>query len=369
MTETPSHLGVVKPKAQNGSTDFNLTTFNVVKWKDKVLRVEFLGGTAEQREQVRKFALQWSQKTNVRFLFHTKYFSDIRIAFNNTGGSYSAVGNLAKLPQFRGKHTMNFQWIDQRTVMHEFGHALGFKHEHSRPDLDIYWNKPQVYQDMAEQGWNKAKVDLFIFKPLSLREMIISKKDPQSIMMYPIPEKWTLNGAQFPAIENLSPIDISFTNQIYKKPWDAYYACTNYGNEIRFNEFTKENSSSVVSWKHHCNPKANLKVVASKPGVGRIWQIHERGKNPERTIDEESWVQVSETFSLVSGIEIVLKPHGRKTIKEHGLKTLHNKYTEEHYITLRQGEANMFIKKTLLTGQPLSFVYAPIGQGKLYDHY
>ena len=74
---------------------------------------------------------------------------------------------------------MNFGWFDDNTpqaevrstTLHEFGHALGLIHEHQSPTAGINWNKEVVYQDMAGQGWSRAKVDQHIFKKYSTREI------------------------------------------------------------------------------------------------------------------------------------------------------------------------------------------------------
>ncbi len=56
---------------------------------------------------------------------------------------------------------MNFGWFDDstpdnefsRTVIHEFGHALGCVHEHSSPAATIPWNRDAVYAYyLATQG-------------------------------------------------------------------------------------------------------------------------------------------------------------------------------------------------------------------------
>jgi len=65
----------------------------------------------------------------------------IRISFNPASGSWSYVGSDAiRVPSDNA--TMNFNWIDKGSAMtegdrsvilHEFGHALGYRHEHQSP--------------------------------------------------------------------------------------------------------------------------------------------------------------------------------------------------------------------------------------------
>ena len=39
---------------------------------------------------------------------------------------------------------MIFSWFSISTVMHEFGHALGLKHEHQSPNANIQWNMKEL---------------------------------------------------------------------------------------------------------------------------------------------------------------------------------------------------------------------------------
>ncbi|MCB1055444.1 MAG: peptidase, partial [Acidobacteria bacterium] len=56
------------------------------KWPNgSVLRVRFLEGTSDQREQVRAIAPQWSEFANLRFLFNDAQDAEIRIAFEDKG--------------------------------------------------------------------------------------------------------------------------------------------------------------------------------------------------------------------------------------------------------------------------------------------
>jgi hypothetical protein len=45
----------------------------------------------------------------------------------------------------------------RRTVIHEFGHAIGFRHEHISPNLAYNWNEAQIIADMQQQGWGADK--------------------------------------------------------------------------------------------------------------------------------------------------------------------------------------------------------------------
>lgn len=145
-------------------------------------------------------ASKWSQYGNIRFQFDTPWAeSDIRIYFHSGGGGQSAVGTDAMLYQ-KTENTM-FLGVGsgfEGTIIHEFGHAIGFHHEHQNPNVSYTWNKEQVYYDMATTQfppWDRPKTDRNILQPLTSRgttkmNFILSEYDPSSIMIYFIPSKW-----------------------------------------------------------------------------------------------------------------------------------------------------------------------------------
>ena len=99
---------------------------------------------------------------------------------------------------------MNYGWLtpttaDQeyaRVVLHEFGHSLGCIHEHESPAGGIKWNKEQVYKDLMgpPNNWPKSQVDSNMFQRYAASITQLTAMDPASIMMYPIPSAWTLDG-------------------------------------------------------------------------------------------------------------------------------------------------------------------------------
>src|SRR5262249_6428960 len=151
------------------------------------------GGVAERVQLV---AVEWSRYANIHFAFDDAPDAQIRISFKDGAGSWSTVGVDAKdVPQ--GEATMNYGWLEadtdpeeyQRVVLHEFGHAIGFSHEHQNPAVGIKWNKAAVYAMYAGEPnhWDGATVDLNIFKTYSKTETNYSKFDRESIMLYAIP--------------------------------------------------------------------------------------------------------------------------------------------------------------------------------------
>jgi|GEM_PF-6940461 len=372
-TNIPSNALMIKPKNANGSTSFGLSGYKELKWNKSTLRVQFIGGTAQQKEFVRKHALTWAKKTNVKLQFHTQKLPDIRVSFRsgedfrgNQYGSYSALGTYAKKIITGG--TMNFAWLDRRTVLHEFGHALGFSHEHLRPDLDIQWNEAVVLAYTKDNyGWDEAKTRSNIFTPTSLSKMFYSKPDTQSIMTYPVLQGWTKNDFEIPVISELSPTDIALTNRVYKKSTDPW-ACDNYEPAILTDEFTEANIDSIESWRHHCNPAFNLEAFATDIKGRKVWRFYDRSK-PKGQQPTSEWVEKYRRYKKGRGVTIVLLPSGTKTKKDY-ITPMPGFGTKLHQMVLTQGDGNLEIYYRKNNGS----IVAPedqfirLGQGKFYDH-
>ncbi len=150
-------------------------------------------------EQVITYASEWSQYGNLYFKKAAWDHSDIRIRFRELG-SYSYIGTNAKGVS-RDQHTLNlalsFLQTDRafkRTVIHEFGHAIGLHHEHISPNIAYTWNEEQIIADMQERGWSADKTRSNIIDNLLSRHsksaFLTTKFDPLSIMIYPIAKKW-----------------------------------------------------------------------------------------------------------------------------------------------------------------------------------
>ncbi len=105
------------------------------------LRVSMWGGSSLVQSKIRQYASIWENHANIDFRFvGEKEEADIRITFDPERGSNSYVGtDNMQIP--KDQPTMNFGWFtDQtadeefsRTVLHEFGHALGCVHEQASP--------------------------------------------------------------------------------------------------------------------------------------------------------------------------------------------------------------------------------------------
>ena len=127
---------------------------------------------------------------------------------------------------------MNFGWFNSytpdyefsRTIIHEFGHALGMVHEHQNPNVTIPWNRPAVYAYFggAPNYWSNSQVDNNILNTFSPSQTNSGVYDKESIMHYFFPDGLTLDGSTFLQNNYLSDNDKSFIGQIY--PYDYSYS-------------------------------------------------------------------------------------------------------------------------------------------------
>lgn len=172
-----------------------------VKWPNGTrIKVKFSGGSQYVRSKVIYYAKFWENYANIKFDFISYGLADILISFKK-GGSWSQVGINSRLVSYQELPSMNFGWFNdytpefefRRTVLHEFGHALGLLHEHQNPYGNIKWNYPVVYNHYYLQGWSKKDVDQNIFRKYQTT-LSNYQYDKYSIMHYPIPAKFTING-------------------------------------------------------------------------------------------------------------------------------------------------------------------------------
>lgn len=182
------------------------------------IRIRFLGGTVAQQTLVKQHAVQWTQFANLTFEFGTSPNAQIRIAFADDGAwSYIGTDNLG----ITGNDpTMNFGWLDEGVILHEFGHMIGMIHEHQNPiDNPIKWNKPVVNAALSgpPNYWSQATIDYNMYRQYEVDQINGSSLDPKSVMLYSFPATWTLNGFHSEPNEELSELDKQFAARVYPR--------------------------------------------------------------------------------------------------------------------------------------------------------
>lgn len=194
MNQPPARIGVAP------LSPFELAALTAKKWDNgRTLRVRFLDGDPAVQNKLAPFAHQWSDHANIKLVFGDDPDAEIRNSFKFSG-SWSYLGTDA-LGTPKDKPTMNFGWLTpttaddeySRVVIHEFGHALGYYHEHQNPSTNIPWDKetfPKLYGG-PPNNWSKAQVDQNLFRKYSRIISQLSEFDGESIMLYAIPNALT----------------------------------------------------------------------------------------------------------------------------------------------------------------------------------
>lgn len=197
------------------------------KWDvGAVITARFLEGDEGLQDRVRKVAREWTARdmANLTLEFRNGPPTDIRIAFKPGNGSWSYLGTVCRrIPE--PEPTMNYGWLTRqspedelrRVVLHEFGHALGLIHEHQNPEGGIAWNRDAVVNDLKgpPNNWTLAKIETNIFRKYDPAAVVATGVDPQSIMMYPIPRAWTLDGFSAGLNGELSQKDKELIRSVY----------------------------------------------------------------------------------------------------------------------------------------------------------
>ena len=200
------------------------------QWKPgEQLNISFLDGIPSVQERVKRAALTWTAPglANLKLIFRQDTTNtDIRISFKQKG-SWSTIGTSCRSVTDKTRPTMNYGWLTEqstdeqvvRVVLHEFGHALGLTHEHMNPAGGIPWNREQVIRDLSgpPNNWTLAQIENNMFRQFSEAETNFTALDAKSIMMYPIPAKWTTNGFSVDTNTALSDTDKKFIRRQYPR--------------------------------------------------------------------------------------------------------------------------------------------------------
>ncbi|NWD24949.1 peptidase M12A astacin [Pseudomonas yamanorum] len=178
----------------------------------------------KKSEHVIKQAIcEWIRETpslNVRFVEGNN--GQIRISDDpDIKGNWSALGADANNWD-KSEPTMHLDRTDNTkdlysNALHEFGHALGLKHEHQHPDAKTDWDEAEVARRAENRGY---PVDLVLdsaFNKFSATDSKVTPYDPNSVMHYELPENDDLSKkTMFHVKDKLSEGDKQLANELYK---------------------------------------------------------------------------------------------------------------------------------------------------------
>ncbi len=189
------------------------------------ITVSFLDTPSNKvKSKIRQYAQEWENYSNIDFEFISGKNGDIRIGLEK-GGSWSKIGTVA-LGIPKNRKTMNFGWFNDNTsdesfrstTMHEFGHALGLKHEHQSPAAGICWDWDKVipyYKNKNDWTEKRTRGNLKMLSNTNVGNY--TAYDPLSIMHYGISNEITACDFSVKSNKVLSSIDKQGIANLYPK--------------------------------------------------------------------------------------------------------------------------------------------------------
>ncbi len=189
----------------------------------RLLRIHCLTNDTPLAQRVFDAASTWLRYASLTFELSRDPDAEVRLGFT-PGATWSTIGTDALVVPW-DQATANFGWLRRLTapqdlhavVLHVFGHILGLTHEHQPPATAIPWDRAAVYRYYAGLAtpWTPAQVDQHLFDYYSQTVTQYAAFDPNSIMILPIPEGFTLGDFQVPWVPELSTSDEAFTAEHY----------------------------------------------------------------------------------------------------------------------------------------------------------
>ena len=221
MEDLPPHLEArIEQEAQ--TLLLNKTTFpdgfflaSLKVWPaGQPVRVCFFGGSTSLRAKIASTASAWTTAgANLSLDFGdianprscgTEY-AHIRIGFRYKG-YWSMVGTDSERLAGQFEQSMNFAMFDinppaepefTRVVLHEFGHALGFQHEHQSAlapcAQEFNWPAIYTYLKGSPNFWSVEQIDHNL-KPIAASATDTGPFDKTSIMLYAFPANFYTAG-------------------------------------------------------------------------------------------------------------------------------------------------------------------------------
>ena len=186
------------------------------------IRIRFTEGSDRDRDMVRAIAPEWTRHANLSFEFTDDPRAEIRVSFDQNDGAWSYVGtdNLT-IPLHAA--TLNLGWVDEGVILHEFGHMVGLAHEHQNPEGGIQWNEEAVIRDLSgpPNYWDEATIRHNVLRKYSADQLLGTKFDPDSVMLYAFPDEWTKNMGATHRNDSLSDLDKGFIKSAKMYPGKA----------------------------------------------------------------------------------------------------------------------------------------------------
>ncbi len=183
--------------------------------QEPCLKVWFLDGSTAQQNQVMTALKKWENAGALYFLFGNYPDAQIRVTFNGTGACSNIGTDALTVPSPNPTVTLALPTLYDHDILHEFGHVLGFYHEHQQPNCNLQWNEANVIRDaQAWYGWSLDAIRYNILEKCG-RGYFYSGYDPASIMHYWIDRTWHTGNYEIAKPTDLSPTDEYWCRSCY----------------------------------------------------------------------------------------------------------------------------------------------------------
>jgi hypothetical protein len=186
------------------------------------LRVCFMGGSDEINAKVAQIAGTWTDDPNMSVKLDFGKMSaprkcdpngresQVRVSYDKPG-YWSQLGQNGVVYTAQTEASLNLEGFDkgdpaafdkpevQGVILHEFGHALGFLHEHQSPAAncvnEFNWDYIVKYLSGPPNSWDEETIK-FNMAPYVGEDMklMLTDFDAQSIMLYYFPADYYLKG-------------------------------------------------------------------------------------------------------------------------------------------------------------------------------